>query len=233
MEMEPNQPPDGTAVRRVYEPCSFYPAFDALSRSDLILDYVESLIGPDLLRHYNKINMKTAEVGSVVEWHQDLAYCPLTNSDSLAVLLCLDDATVQNDCLKLIPGLHEQAPMEHTRNGFFQGRVTQSVDESTAGPVEGDAGTAIFMHAMIPHASMPNTSQHPRRTLIISYRAADAYPIFRGREIADNERYIELVRGQRTLVARITYTSFPIPVNEKKAASLYELQEMSRAGEGG
>lgn len=232
MEMEPNQPPRGTAVRRLYEPCTHYPTIDALSRSDPILDCVEALIGPDILRHYSKINMKPAQVGSVVEWHQDLAYYPLTNGDSLAVLLYLDDTTVENGCLTLIPGLHEDAPMEHTRDGVFQGRVTSRVDESTAVGVEGGAGTAIFMHALTPHSSVPNKSSKPRRTLIISYRAADSYPIFRGPETADAESWVELVRGEKILTARITYTSFPIPVNENKVASLYELQEMSREIEG-
>ncbi len=229
MEMEPDQPPQGSAVRRLYEPCTHYTAFDAFSRSDRILDCVQSLIGPDILRHYSKINMKPARVGSVVEWHQDLTYYPLTNGDSLALLLYLDDANIENGCLKLIPGKHNQDLMDHTSEGFFQGRVTSPVDENAAEAIEGSAGTAIFMHAMTPHSSVPNKTNKPRRTLIISYRSADSYPIFTGPETADIESLVELVRGKRKLNARITFSSFPIPVHEKKAASLYELQEQSRA----
>lgn len=229
MEMEPNQPPDGRAVRRLYEPCTHYPVFDAFSRSDRVLDCVQSLIGPDILRHYSKINMKPARVGSVVEWHQDLTYYPLTNGDSLAILLYLDDASIENGCLKLIPGQHNRTPMDHTYEGFFQGRVTCPVNENAAEAIEGSAGTAIFMHAMTPHSSVPNKTDKPRRTLIISYRSADSYPIFIGPKTADIESLVELVRGKRKLEARITFSSFPIPVNEKNVASLYELQEQSRA----
>ena len=32
LEMEPSQPPDGARVRRVYEPCTYYPRFRALLR---------------------------------------------------------------------------------------------------------------------------------------------------------------------------------------------------------
>ena len=60
MEMEPNQPPDGTAVRRIYEPCSFYPVTRALSELDRLLDCVEQLLGPNLTYHYSKTNMKPA-----------------------------------------------------------------------------------------------------------------------------------------------------------------------------
>jgi phytanoyl-CoA hydroxylase len=96
MEMEPNQPPDGTRVRRIYEPCTHYVRFRALSESGELLDSVAQLLGENLVFHYSKLNMKPPTIGSVVEWHQDLAYYPLTNSDSLAVLFYLDDADRQN-----------------------------------------------------------------------------------------------------------------------------------------
>jgi hypothetical protein len=64
--------------------------------------------------------------------------------------------------------------------------------------------------------------------LIISYHAADAYPIYRGEETADSERFEKLVRGTAHRVARITFSRFPIPVVRRKTASLYQLQEMSR-----
>ena len=229
MEMEPNQTPNGFAVRRIYEPSSHYPVFADLSESVVLLDCVEALIGPDIIRHYSKINMKPPAIGSVVEWHQDLSYYPLTNGDSLAVLVYLDDATVDNGCLKVIPGLHEQPLLDHTKKGFFQGRITQSVDETRSEPIEGAAGTAIFLHAMPPHASVANVSEESRRTLIISYRAADAYPIYRGEETANAGRFEKLVRGKSRREARITFSRFPIPLVSGKALSLYQLQEKSRA----
>ena len=33
MEMEPSQGPDGKSVRRIYEPCTYYPRFQSLSES--------------------------------------------------------------------------------------------------------------------------------------------------------------------------------------------------------
>lgn len=231
MEMEPDQPPDGTAVRRLYEPCSHYPKARALSECEGLLDGVAQLFGPDLLFHYSKLNMKPAEVGSVVEWHQDLSYYPLTNSDSLAVLLYLDDTDAANGALRILPGAHGGAPLEHTRDGFFQGRVTEAVDDGQAVLVEGPAGTAIFLHGLAPHASAPNTSARPRRTLILSYRAADAYPIYVGPMTEKNEAHVRLVRGRRAPVARFDLAAFPIPQYRDRVASLYDLQQRSRAGE--
>lgn len=231
MEMEPNPQTDGAAVRRLYEPCTHYPQARALSDSDELLDSVEQLFGPNLLFHYSKLNMKPAEVGSVVEWHQDLLYYPMTNTDSLAVLFYLDDTDASNGALKIVPGKHQGAVMDHTHDGHFQGRVTEAMDDSRAVLIEGPAGSAIFMHGLAPHASEPNTSDRSRRTLILSYRAADAFPVYCGPMTAKHDVHVRLVRGQTARVARFDITSFPIPQYKDKVASLYELQQRSREGE--
>ena len=196
MEMEPNQPPDGTQVRRLYEPCSHYEVFREFAQSERLLDAVEALLGSDLVFHYSKINMKPAGVGSPVEWHQDLSYYPLTHRGSVSILFYLDDASVENGCLQVIPRRHQSDLLSHSTDGFFQGRVTEAVDQSLAVPILGEAGTVIFMHAMTPHSSIANVSDKPRRTLILSYRAADAFPIYTGEMTYKTEANARLVRGR-------------------------------------
>ena len=224
LEMEPDQPPEGTAVRRLYEPCSYYPVARALSELDRLVDAVEQLCGPNLVFHYSKLNMKPAEVGSLVEWHQDLAYYPLTNRDSLAVLFYLDETDRDNGALQLLPGRHDSVVLEHTRDGYFQGRVTEAVDEAEAVLAEGRAGTAIFMHGLTPHASAPNRSQRPRRTLILSYCGPMTHKA---------EAHVRLVRGEPAREARFDQDRFPIPRYQGEIASLYDLQERSRLAEQG
>jgi ectoine hydroxylase-related dioxygenase (phytanoyl-CoA dioxygenase family) len=228
MEMEPSQPPDGTAVRRIYEPCTHYPTFRNLSESDKLLDCVEQLLGPDLVYHYSKINMKPPGVGSPVEWHQDLCYYPLSNRDSVSILFYLDHATKENGCLQVIPRMHELPPLIHNDGGFFRGKVTEAVDDAEAVPLEGEAGTVIFMNAMTPHASIANTSPHPRRTLILSYRAADALPIYCGEITQQVEQCSRLIRGKAPATIRFTMDAFPILRHESKFTSLYDLQERDR-----
>ena len=229
LEMEPQQEPGGTQVRRIYEPCTHYQRFRELSESPRLLDNIEQLIGPDIIFHYSKINMKPPRIGSVVEWHQDISYYPLTNSDSLAVLLYLDDADASNGCLQVISGRHNQPLMNHSREQVFLGKITEAVDESLAVPIEGRAGTAIFMHAMTPHASTTNTSMHARRTLILSYHAADAFPIYFGEMTVKNELHSRLVRGEEPSTPRFSIRPTPIPRYPGTIASLYQLQELSRS----
>ena len=227
MEMEPDQAPEGTQVRRLYEPCTNYESFKNLARADHVLDCVEQLVGPDIIFHYSKVNMKPAKIGSVVEWHQDLTYYPLTNRDSLAVLFYLDDTDEENGCLQMIPGQHLEGIFEHSTDGYFQGRVVDNLDDTAAVSVPAAAGTAIFMHAMTPHASVTNRSSRSRRTLILSYRAADAVPLLTGVTPIIEENAV-LVRGNHPRMARFTMTEFPVPLYREEARSLYQLQEKSR-----
>ena len=228
VEMEPSPGASGEVIRRIYEPCEHYALFRDYAESAAILDAVQQLIGGNLLLHYSKLNMKPAEVGSVVEWHQDLSYYPLTNHDSLAVLIYLDDADETNGCLRVLPGRHRAELMDHTTSGVFQGCITEPVDETEAVTLAGKAGTAIFLDAMTPHASTQNRSGRQRRTLIISYRAADAFPIHIDNRTAATETYTRLVRGTQPHQARFTFNRFPIPIYGAKEASLYQLQEHSR-----
>ena len=231
VEMEPDQSPSGIKIRRIYEPCEHYTIFRNYSESSELLDAVEQLIGGNIFLHYSKLNMKPAQLGSVVDWHQDLSYFPSTNSDSLAILIYLDDADVGNGCLKVLPRRHENDLMDHTSSGIFQGRITEMIDESEANDLFGKAGTAIFLHCLTPHASRQNYSERQRRTLIISYRATDAFPIFIDKRTVEVEKYLRLVRGKPADSARLTFSRFPIPIYRGKEASLYDLQASSRKGE--
>ena len=227
MEMEPNQTPDGTLVRRIYEPCTHYDLFHSFSESEKLLDCIEQLFGPNLFFHYSKINMKPPGIGSPVEWHQDLSYYPLTNRDSVSILFYLDDTSMENGCLQIIPRKHASPLLSHSTEGYFRGKVTVDVSEADAVPIVGSAGTAIFMNAMTPHASVTNASTKPRRTLILSYRAADAFPVYAGEMTHLTEQHSRLVRGNYAATARFTMSEFPVPLYESRIASLYDLQGRS------
>ena len=230
MEMEKDQGPEGTKVRRLYEPCTYYPVFRDYSESPKMLECIESLIGPNIICHYSKLNMKPPKIGAIVEWHQDLSYYPLTNRDSLAVLLYLDDASNENGCLKILPNSHKEPLMDHSKDGLFHGLITEDFDTSNSIDIEGKAGTAIFMNCMTPHSSNQNRSPFPRRTLIVSYRSSDAYPILINNRDKTPEKFARLVKGKELSNARFTMDYFPIPKYREDLISLYQLQEKARNG---
>ena len=76
LELEPELQDGRPVPRRIYEPFDRHEAFRRIGSDVRLLDCVEPLIGPNFAAQYSKINMKPARVGSVVKWHQDMAYFP-------------------------------------------------------------------------------------------------------------------------------------------------------------
>ncbi len=231
LELEP-APVDGQRVpRRIYHPFDQHEAFRSLGSNDRLLDKIESLIGPDINLQHSKLNMKPAKVGSVVEWHQDLAYFPHTNDSLVTTLIYLDDATMQNGCLQVLPRHHTHFFSHSDERGFFAGMMTETIDDGRFGhpvPLEAPAGSVIFMHGMTPHTSLPNHSDQPRRTLIFEYRASDSFPIlYEHMNVADVRKPHQL-RGKPALFARLAGPAPLVTPRAEKSQSLYQLQDKSR-----
>ena len=90
--------------------------------------------------------MKPPQVETIVDWHQDLSYYPLTNRDSVAVLLYLDDADEENGALRVVPREQSRpdAMLDHaSEDGFFQGRIPAYVRPRHATPYHLPAADAL------------------------------------------------------------------------------------------
>jgi phytanoyl-CoA hydroxylase len=232
LELEP-EPVNGERVpRRIYSPFEQHETFRALATDDRLLDRIESLIGPNFGLQHSKLNMKPAKVGSVVDWHQDLSYFPHTNPDIVTTLIYLDDATEQNGCLQIIPRHHYHLFRHWTDDGQFAGMITEDLDGGRCGkpvPLAAPAGSAIFMHCLTPHASLPNRSDKARRTLIFEYRAADSFPIYYGEKIVHDESFVHHLRGEPARFARFGGPPPYVPRITKQTKSLYQLQAETKA----
>ena len=233
LELEP-EPVDGQRVpRRIFNPYDQHEAFRGLATDPRVLDRIESLIGGDFNLQHSKLNMKPAKVGSVVDWHQDLAYFPHTNDDLVTTLVYLDDANEENGCLQVLPRHHHHY-FDHTGpDGKFAGMISEDLDGERFGraqPLPAPAGSVIFMHCILPHSSLPNRSTRARRTLIFEYRAADAFPIYYSEMTAVAEAKLRPIRGKQARFARFGGPPPLIP-NVGRYQSLYELQAQSKKKE--
>ena len=232
MELEPDSV-DGLRVpRRIYDPFERHETFRRICTDAKILDRIESLVGPDIQLQHSKLNMKPARVGSIVEWHQDLAYFPHTNDDLVTLLVYLDAATEENGCLQVMPRHHTHWFDHRLPDGTFSGMITEKIDDGRYGravTLPAPAGSVIFMHPMTPHSSLPNRSDRPRRTLIYEYRAADSFPIYTGSYIAGFEVLKHQLRGNPSRFARFGGPAPMIPTMPKEKKSLYRLQEEAKA----
>lgn len=228
--------PDNAAIaRRIWSPTKRHATFEKTAADPRLLDVLEQLVGPDILFHYSKLHMKGPRVGSVVEWHQDFAFYPHTNTDLVTAMIYLDDATMENACLQALPGSHKLGLANHYADGFFRGKVTgaDAPDPARAVPLEAPAGSVVFIHCLLLHHSSPNRSDRFRRSFFCAYRAADAYPIYFGPHASHNEPGVKLLRGTTSEVARVEAGTWRLPLAERPFGSLFQLQEGTHVPAGG
>jgi len=229
-DLEPGHSPDAPKLRRLKEPVNHHPIFDEIMRSQKLLDVVEDLIGPGVRFQASKLNMKSAEFGSPVEWHQDISFYPHTNDDLLAAGLALDDCTEENGCMLMVPGSHKGPVLDHHQDGVFVGAIDATrddVDLSRAVTVPVKAGGMSLHHVRTLHGSALNTSSRPRRLLLFQFTAVDAWPLSGVSDVADFDA--KIVRGKPVTEYRLTsmHVRVPLPKGERQG-SIYEIQTMMK-----
>ena len=208
-------------VRRIFNPIAHHQAFMDLVHNPKILDAVEMLIGPNITIHHTKLNLKPpAAQNARFEWHQDYPFFPHTNYDLIAVAVHIDEATEENGCLRVIPGIHKLGPQEHmfAADGAFSSQLRdQSVipDESQWVNVTSPAGGVEMHHCNMLHSSTANRGVKPRSAMIIQYRAADNVQL--SPYNAAQPGYGMLVRGVMPYKARFldgTTVQLPTPIKD-------------------
>jgi phytanoyl-CoA hydroxylase len=181
------------ALRKVEGLVEHDERFGALARDPRILDVMEALIGPDIKLFRDALMMKPPRHGSAKPYHQDSAYWSIDPPDLVSVWMALDDATLENGCMRVIPGSHEWGILEHQHLADFQVDEAK-LDTSNEVSVPLKAGGCLFFHSKLLHATAPNDSPYPRRSMIVSAMSARSrytgkgeaphFTLLRGREHA-------------------------------------------------
>lgn len=226
-DLEPGHSSGQPRVRRIKKPHCVDPVFSSFLHLPRFKAAAQDLLGDNIRLHNSKLNLKSPRFGSPVEWHQDWAFYPHTNDDVTAAGVMLDDTTVANGAMYVIPGSHRGPVYDHhDSDGYFCGAMNPQscgVDFSRAVACEGPAGSVSFHHVRTVHGSAQNTSDSPRGLLLYELAAADAWPLM-GRD--DWGGYTSrLLYGEETGEPRVR----PVPVRlplppARNQGSIYENQ---------
>jgi len=138
-------------------------------------------------------------------WHQDEFYIPTRDRSLTGAWIAIDDATISNGCLWIIPGSH--------RSGYIRQRVVNTsaeyADVDTVDvsdfpgtqqiPVQVKSGTVVFFNGYTLHSSLRNkTKDCFRMALVNHYMSAESMlPWDQDGKLPPTEdlRDIELVAG--------------------------------------
>jgi phytanoyl-CoA hydroxylase len=120
---------------------------------------------------------KQPGIGGEVRWHQDATFFETTPISVTTFWFALEDATIDNGCLWVEPGGHRGPLRERFVRTGDSTRMekldhTPWPDDSTAMPLEAQAGSLVCFHGLLPHYSAPNRSPVSRHAFTL--HATDA-----------------------------------------------------------
>ncbi|MFH1070189.1 MAG: phytanoyl-CoA dioxygenase family protein [Candidatus Glassbacteria bacterium] len=183
-------------------------AFHDIIYNPVITVPAGQLLGSSGVRFWHdQLFYKPARHGGVVAWHQDYSYWTRTEPvGHLTCFIALDDTTLENGCLHVIPGSHKWnlLPMTQLVGSADAMERIKSVltPEQLAAfkpdPITLEAGQASFHHPLALHGSYSNHSDRHRRALVLNFlrpdvRSASAEPLMPG---ADPVPKGEVVAGE-------------------------------------
>ena len=229
-DLQPGHNAEVPGLRRVQSPEEISEVYAKVMRQARTVDYCAELIGPALRFHHGKVNSKLPGTATKVKFHQDFPFEPMTNDDMITALLFIDDVTLENGPLEVVPGTHKGPLYSHWHDGAFTGAVSDDVFEEHKDNVvkcTGKAGSVCLMHASLLHGSAPNLSDVPRTLYIATYYAEDAI------ELSPNHLPStlthELVRGEAS--GRVRCTPYEMQLPEVPKDTSFFAQQA--AGDGG
>ena len=164
---------------RVYEPQLSGNVFERRAAA-----IARQLIGDDIALDYDQFLAKRPKrARAVFAWHQDLGYWPTGTPDTRTATcsLALDDATLENGCLQVVPGSHREAELRAHRPSAWslspelrEEAHTLTVELGPADaivPLPVRRGSITVHNERIVHGSPGNTTGGWRRTYIVAFRS--------------------------------------------------------------
>ena len=132
------------------------------------------VIGPDVKAMQSMLFVK-AEGKPGQAWHQDEFFIPTRDRSLTAIWVALDDATVENGCLWVLPGSH-QAGVIYPERQIDDARFDCTTEayqfpyrDEDSVPIEVAAGSALIFNGYLLHRSLPNTAPGSLRRAVANH----------------------------------------------------------------
>jgi len=135
-------------------------------------EILTQLLGPDVRLYWDQSVYKRQEANRDFPWHQDNGYGPIEPKHYVTCWLALEDATIENGCVWVMPRTHKQGVVEHRRTPIG---LQCYFGEDPGFPVELRKGSMVAFHSLLFHRSTPNLSNTVRKGYIMQYSVDGAY----------------------------------------------------------
>ncbi len=147
------------------------PLIQAFTARPKLVDLTTQLLGSDVRLYWDQSVYKRPEAKKDFPWHQDNGYTPTDPVHYVTCWIALEDATVQNGCIWILPRTHQQGVVEHQKTPIGY-QCYFGADPGM--PVElRKGGMAVFQSTLF-HRSGPNLSGGMRKAYIAQYSVEGA-----------------------------------------------------------
>ena len=151
--------------------------YDLLCESRIVV-YVKDILGEDVIGWGSHFFCKMPHDGKSVAWHQDASYWPLTPSKAVTVWLAIDDADIENACMRFVAGSQNVGHLTYRPSADGEGNVLNQTIENAEqyGEVVYDelAAGEVSLHSdLLLHGSEANESDRRRCGLTLRYCTPD------------------------------------------------------------
>ncbi len=129
-------------------------------------------LGDDAYFFHDQFVLKAPDGGLPFSWHQDSGYVigrdgPIAHKPYLTCWCPLDDATVENGTVHVIPGSHLQGLQRHDWDAQNSDLAVQVREEGI--PLIAPAGSVVAFSSLLLHATGANVSDSARRVYLAQY----------------------------------------------------------------
>jgi ectoine hydroxylase-related dioxygenase (phytanoyl-CoA dioxygenase family) len=145
-----------------------------------IVHVLTQVIGPNVKSMQSMLFIKASGKPGQA-WHQDEFFIPTRDRSLTGAWMALDDATVQNGCLWVIPRSHRhgiiwpQRLHDDRRFDCTGEAIYFPYTDDDAVPVEVKKGSIVFFNGYLLHRSLPNYAPTGfRRSLVNHYMSAES-----------------------------------------------------------
>jgi phytanoyl-CoA hydroxylase len=153
------------------------PWLRSIATSAVLTDLCADLIGPDVRLYWDQAVYKKPERTRRFPWHQDNGYVYVEPQAYLTCWIALTDATRENGCPQVAPGLHRRGTLRHR---WVDPLGFQCLDDAPDAMVaEVAAGGAVVFSSLTPHRTGPNLTDEVRKAYILQF-APDGAAVLRG-----------------------------------------------------
>jgi ectoine hydroxylase-related dioxygenase (phytanoyl-CoA dioxygenase family) len=143
-----------------------------------IVACVKDLLGENVIAWGSHFFCKMPHDGKAVAWHQDASYWPLTPSKAVTAWLAVDDADVENACMRFISGSHHfghltYRPSDSSEHNVLNQTIENPLQYGSEACDELRAGEISIHSDLLLHGSEANDSDRRRCGLTLRYCAAE------------------------------------------------------------